>query len=334
MNRTVKKGLAGGLWLVAIAIIPFADAQALTQRSQPSSDASGVIQAVNALRLANGLPAYAVNSILMGTAQAQANYMASIGSWSHSGPGGSTVTQRLLAAGYPLAGDLSLGGFRSENVVMGPGMTPAEAVAAWTGDTIHLHTMLSPDLQDIGAGVAEADGTFYYVIDCARPTGGGVPQAYTPGAEAAYSAGLNEIMVPVSVSTPDAKGEVVHEVQPGQTLWQIAIQYGVKIDDIRRLNQLSAAYVINPGDTLVIKRLGTATPLPPTATRTPTVSPAVLEQTSSPVEPTAIQTLTGTPLPVPGAANVPGAGMAVGVIILAALVAAGLVAWAGRARPI
>src|SRR5512143_1924713 len=138
--------------------------------AQPlSSHASGtpqqLINAVNALRSAHGLPAYNVNSILMGTAQAQADFMASTGSIQHTGPGGVSVTQRILAAGYPLAGDLSLGGFRSENIVGSPGMTPEDAVNAWTGDDPHLHTMLSADLQDIGAGVAESDGVMYYVID-------------------------------------------------------------------------------------------------------------------------------------------------------------------------
>jgi LysM repeat protein len=306
-------------------------AEALAQPREPRSDGAGVIQEVNALRAANGLQPYSVNSILVGTAQGQADYMASIGTWSHTGPGGSSVTQRLLAAGYPLAGDLSLGGFRSENVVMGTGMTPAEAVAAWTGDSIHLHTMLSADLQEIGAGVAERDGTFYYVIDCARPTSGGVPQAYTPGAEAAYSAALNQIIVPVALSTANSAGEIIHEVKPGQSLWQIAIEYGVKIDDIRRMNKLSSAYVINPGDTLVIKQVGTATPAPPTETTTP---PATQAEASESIDTPLPASETPTPTTTSHAPGVPAAGTAVGAIIVTALAAAALVAWVGRARPV
>jgi len=266
----------------------------------------------------------------MGTAQAQADYMASTGSTSHSGPGGISVTQRLLAAGYPLAGDLSLGGFRSENVVMGPGMTAADAVAAWQGDSVHLHTMLSTDLQEIGAGVSEQGGVFYYVIDCARPTTGGLPQAYTPGAESAYSA--SEIIIPVSVSTPNAKGEVIHEVKAGQSLWQIAIDYGVKIDQIRKLNQLPTAYVINPGDTLIIKTVQPPTPAPFTVTPVNTAAPIVIPTTTAAA--TALPTETPTPTPAPPVASPLGAGGAVGAIVLAALAAAGLVAWAGRARQV
>ena len=63
----------------------------------------------------------------MGTAQAQANYMASIGTWSDYGPGGSTLGERLLAAGYPLAGDLSSGGIASQNVIQGTSSMTAQA---------------------------------------------------------------------------------------------------------------------------------------------------------------------------------------------------------------
>ncbi len=314
--------------VLSIDFMPGVEGLALTF----SPSASDVISAVNSLRASHGLPAYAVNSILMGTAQAQADYMASIGTFSHTGPGGSSVTQRLLAAGYPLAGDLSLGGFRSENVVMGSGMTPAEAVASWTTDSLHLNTMLSPDLQEIGAGVAEKDGTFYYVIDCARPTSGGVLQAYTPGAEAALSGGEGDIVVPVAMSTPDKNGDIYHEVKPGQSLWQIAIAYGVKINDILQLNSLGPTPVLQPGDKLLIKRLGTATPQPPTATATVDVGtwtpfPTIEVWTATPTE-------TPTPLPVAPASSLGGAGGAIGAIVVVALAAAGLVAWVGRTRQV
>ncbi len=299
-----------------------------------SASPADVINAVNALRSSHGLPPYSQSSILMGTAQAQADYMASSHTIAHTGPGGVTVTQRLLAAGYPLAGDLSLGGFRSENIVGGYGMTPAEAVQSWTGDSIHLETMLSADLQEIGAGVAtDADGMNYYVIDCARPTGSGVPQAYTPGAESAYSAGLNEIIVPVSMSTPDLNGDIVHVVQSGQSLWQIAIAYGVKIDTIRALNRLPADYLIQPGDKLLIAHVGTATPAPPTSTASPGAAPPTSAPTFSPPTVTPTES-TPTSTPFPAASAVSGTSAAVGAIVITALIAAALVAWAGRSRPV
>jgi hypothetical protein len=293
--------------------------------------ASEVISAVNALRSAHGLPSYTVSSILMGTAQAQADYMASTGSVSHTGPGGVSVTNRLLAAGYPLAGDLSLGGFRSENIVGSPGMTAEGAVSSWTGDDLHLHTMLSADLQEIGAGVAEKDGVTYFVIDCARPTGSGVPVAYTPGAEAALSGG-DDIIMPVSMSTPDPEGNLYHEVQAGQSLWQIAIAYGVKIADIQKLNSLGASTVINRGQKLLIKHVDAPTAGPPTST----VTAELATVTAVPTLPVPTSTLAIAPTVVAAArpSGSTNAGVSVAAIAIVALLSAALVAWAGRARPI
>ena len=321
-----------GICLLALAALsPSSHAAARPRALNSLPSPSQVINAVNGLRVGHGLPPYSVNSILMGTAQDQADYMASTGSITHTGRGGLTVTQRLLAAGYPLAGDLSLGGFRSENIVGSPGMSPEEAVNAWTGDDIHLHTMLSPDLQEIGAGVAQADGVIYYVIDCARPTSSGEPQDYTPGAEAKFSGG-QDIVVPVKMSTPNPQGDLYHEVQPGQSLWSIAIAYGVKINDIRRLNNLDpTSTVIQLGAKLLVKHVGTATPAPPTETatiqaETPTAVPT-LELPTATERPSPTATLTAMPGAVAG-------GGAVAAIVVVALIAAGLVAWAGRSRSI
>ena len=242
--------------LVSLVVIPNERVFARPARL-PSlqSSANDLIAEVNALRVANGLPPYTVSPILMGTAQAQANYMAAIGSVTHSGPGGIQLTQRLLAAGYPLAGDLSLGGFRAENIT-GGNKTAAQAVQGWTGDAPHLNTMLSPDLTEIGAGVAKVGDRYYMVIDCARPTTDGQPQVYTPGPGdlVVGTSAPSDFIVPITKSTPDANGMIYHEVQYGQTLWAIAIEYGVKIDDIRALNNLGPTTDIYQGEKLLVKK--------------------------------------------------------------------------------
>lgn len=317
--------------LLAEIFVPNISGSAWTVEAAPVKSAYDLIDAVNSLRSSHGLPPYSISSILMGTAQAQADYMASIGSWTHTGPDGSSVTQRLLAAGYPLAGDLSLGGFRSENVIMGSGMTPAEAVSAWTGDDPHLHTMLSTDLLEIGAGVAEVDGVYYYVIDCARPTSSGLPQAYTPGVEAQYSASDSQFIVPVIINTPDEKGNIYHEVQQGQSLWQIAIEYKTTIAQIKQLNGL-ASNDIYPGDKLLVARVDTPTPIRPT--ETVAVSPPTVTPLPTAVIFTATPTATETPIPAAPILGPAGAGGAVFAIVLVALIAAGLVAWIGRSRPV
>jgi hypothetical protein len=237
-----------------------------------------LINAVNSLRVSNGLPAYSINSILMYTTQNQADFMAITGNVTHSGPGGISLTGRLLAAGYPLAGDLSLGGFRAENISGGNESTSAESVInGWTGDAPHLNTMLSPNLSEIGAGVAVNGGRVYFVIDCALPTASGAPQVVTTvigGGPAVPAVGA--VIFPVVVSTPNADGDVIHEVKAGQSLWQIAIDYGVKIDDIKLLNNLFDNSIY-PGEKLLIKKETMS------STATPTESPVVEVTASSAV---------------------------------------------------
>jgi len=59
-----------------------------------------IIQRVNALRAAYGVPAYQVDSALMSAAQAQASWGLENKHFGHDGPGGSTPDDRAKAAGY------------------------------------------------------------------------------------------------------------------------------------------------------------------------------------------------------------------------------------------
>jgi len=299
------------------------------------SNTNDLIAEVNSLRGANGLPPYTVSPILMGTAQAQADYMAAIGNVTHSGPGGIGLTQRLLNAGYPLAGELSLGGFRAENITGGPNLTAAQAVSQWQGDALHLNTMLSPNLTEIGAGVAKVGNTYYMVIDCAQPTSSGQLQEYTPGPgdPVVGTSAPNDFIVPIITSTPDENGLVYHDVQYGQTLWAIAIEYGVKIDEIRALNNLGPGTDIYRGDRLLVRK---DAPLPPA---TVTLLPDILPTPSSPVLTatpfstiTPIITQTVTPV-VESAENSSVTGVVVGIVI-ATLLLAGILTWMSSRKPV
>ncbi|MBI1795145.1 MAG: LysM peptidoglycan-binding domain-containing protein [Chloroflexi bacterium] len=340
MNKRLIWTLACLFGLLAIAFAPGTSGSALTLNPATASD---LINAVNDLRASNGLPAYRINSILMEAAQVQADYMASIGTWSDYGPGGTIVGQRLLDAGYPLAGDLSgcrlasyPCGLASQNVIEGSaGMTAKSVVEKWTGDAPHSNTMLSPALQEIGAGVAVAGGTYYYAIDVALASGSKV--SYTPAAPAATvisvsgtPATQDQRISAVIVSTPDENGNIYHVVQPGQTLWQIALAYKTTVEEIKRLNNISSNDIYE-GDKLLIARAGTATPIPPTVTATRDLS------TATPLPTLAVLTeeLTGTATVVPVIPAAGGAGtVSVVAIVVVALFAAGLAAWAGRSRPV
>lgn len=240
------------------------------QQVQPTP--GELINAVNNLRIAYGLPPLTVNSILMYVAQSQADYLlATEGGSGHGRSNGMSLTEQLLSLGYPLGGDLSLGGYRSENYVFGPEMDVQSAVQAWLGDDPHTNTMLSPNYFDIGSGVSIGnDGMVYYVIDTTRHTANGRMQDdYTPapagtvisGITVNGTPGIDQFMVPITLSTPNSGGLLIHEVRSGQTLWSIAIAYNTTILQIRNLNDLPSNDIF-ADQKLLIRRDSVQTRLP------------------------------------------------------------------------
>ncbi|TVQ98605.1 MAG: LysM domain-containing protein [Desulfovibrionales bacterium] len=57
---------------------------------------------------------------------------------------------------------------------------------------------------------------------------------------------------PPQQERPAASRPVTHEVQPGETLFRISRTYGVSVDDLRRLNNISGDR-INPGQVLTVR---------------------------------------------------------------------------------
>jgi murein DD-endopeptidase MepM/ murein hydrolase activator NlpD len=85
-------------------------------------------------------------------------------------------------------------------------------------------------------------------------------------------------------------------VQAGDTLFGIARQYGVSLDDLYRLNRLTPESIIELGQTLVVKT-ATPTAAPPTVTYTPSATPTVVPPTLTLPPPTATPTIPPTPVP-------------------------------------
>jgi len=273
----------------------------LSLQEQPTP--TELINAVNNLRLSRGLNALNVDPILSQTAQSQADaLLASDGAIGHDRPNGITFTQQLLMLGYPLSGDLSQGGYRSENYIMGNGMTVQQVIEIWLGDEPHTNTMISPHRSDIGAGVAIAgDGTVYYVIDTALRTQSGRPQSVatkyfptgvlTTGTPGTQQALISQYIVPIAVATARPDGDVFHRVQYGQSLWAIANQYGTTVGQIQLLNNLGDKTSLNVGQILLICRNATQ-PAP-----LPTTTATLLAVTKVPIPPTQTQATASTAYP-------------------------------------
>jgi uncharacterized protein YkwD len=322
-NGSMRKLIMVLLSLFVFPIIMFSPMgiRAESPTTQNLSTASDVIDAVNDLRSSRGLPPYNSNSILMSIAQVQAEYNLSIRTITHVSSDGLRPFQRALQAGYAVAGDISQGGFFSENITAGVGMTADEAVKQWTEDDPHLTTMISTNLQDIGAGVAVSGNTYYYVIDCGLSTGGTpaaitLPPSYNPP---------QPTMVP---STPNADGSITYTVMGGDTLLGIAIAYNISLNNLLSINDLTTKSVIYTGQKIIIRAAYTPTPTMPTPTPTglPTITPW---PTSTPIA-------TGTPIPpspTPSPAlPVSAARQTVIIIVAAALLISALVVLVGLKR--
>jgi uncharacterized protein YkwD/LysM repeat protein len=337
MRKQSRWFFPGILLLLMVSLAPV---QAASARSMVSKEpmgqpgASELINAVNALRASRGLSALKVHPILMQTAQSQANaLLASGGAVGHSRPGGMTYTEQLIQLGYPLAGDLSLGGFRSENYVFGNNLSVQDAIQFWLGDEPHTNTMLSPNYIDIGAGVAVgSDGTVYLVIDCARPTSSGLPQSdaalvLTVTVES-QSELLNQYIIPVSLSTARPDGLVYHKVQYGQSLWSIAIAYGTTINNLRALNNLSDTTVYE-GQVLIVQRGATQPAISPAAV-TASPSPIPMSLTPTNGEPSASPTMAAPPYTeTPASSKAAGSsspGLMIGIFVLVMMLGAAMAA--------
>ena len=276
--------------------VVFAQEQDDTTPTPSTLSPAEVINAVNDLRLSEGLNALSIHPVLMEVAASQASALAgSGGTIGHQRPCGMTLGQQLLVMGFPLWGDLSLDGYRSENWVAAP--TLEQVISFWLGDADHTNTMLSPNRSSIGAAVAVSDQV-YVVLETALQTSSGqhqttahdiltsVPmtQAACAGQATNGDGSVSQYSVPVAISTAKPDGDVIHEVQYGQTLWSIAVQYNTTIAELKRLNNLPDD-TISPGWKLLIQK-GATQPAPvadspvdangtvvPTETKYPTAIP-------------------------------------------------------------
>ena len=221
-----------------------------------------LILAMNTLRVSYGLPALIEDPIIDGVAQSTASIMAANNMSWHIGD----VRGRLAAAGYGNGGTV----WATENfAVSSVGMGIDEIMAVWS-DADHMRPAVNAAYCNIGAGVAEANGKIYYVLQAAyvseracgspsSPSSGGNPQ---PGTG---SNPISQLIVPVKIATPDPDGKTYHVVQAGQSFWSIAITYQITIHDLEVWNNLSRNIPLQSGQRLFIPNKNTAgfaTPTP------------------------------------------------------------------------
>ncbi|MGZ6317236.1 MAG: NBR1-Ig-like domain-containing protein [Anaerolineales bacterium] len=114
---------------------------------------------INQARAGAGLPALTVNAQLTSAAQAHSIDMACFGFYGHNGSDGSTIQQRIAAAGYPAT--------FSEEMVYASGY-PQAAFDWWMNDPVHHDIIFDTRIRDIGVGYAYvSDSAYggYYTVD-------------------------------------------------------------------------------------------------------------------------------------------------------------------------
>lgn len=255
------------LVLALLLAAPFSSASA------DSISAGDIISMVNGIRTGYGLPALIEDSILDSTAYATAAQMAANGVCAHIGG----ARERIAAAGF--GGGATI--FATENMACARSADLGWLQSVWS-DEVHMWPMTEEKYTHVGAGVyTGSDGTTYYVLHAAYVGEGGSGSVRTPTPSSGENQVTSEPWVePVSVATPQADGSIIHVVKYGQALSTIAEWYGVTVEQIKQLNNLSSDNIY-VGQTLIIR-------LAPTATITPT-------RTTTPRQPTRTPSLTPTP---------------------------------------
>lgn len=271
-----------------------------------NATAEELIYFTNLRRTQYGLSALTVNSILMTAAQQTAEIMAGLQLPGHLGGTTLNISQMGYGDGYTI--------YSTENVAYGTDLTAEYIVYTIWNDNIHNIPVMNPIYCDIGAGVAfDSEGTGYYVLNAAyseirycgeyrAPDGTTLETLYARtdiSEEGSDISTGSQWMQPINKVTPNIEGNIIHEVNYGQTLWGIAIAYNTTIKQIQVLNGYSEDdQTIYVGQKLFIPTSLTPIPnLEPTTSLTP--------QPSITTSPRPIITFTPSPIPLIGNSPTP-----------------------------
>lgn len=273
--------------------------------TQAQDVAGDLLGRINALRASLGLPGYTLNGALSAAAANQAQWMAATGQISHTQSDGSTPSSRAAAAGYG-------GSWVSENIYAGSHAGVGDAWGFWLNSPIHYRGMTNPNYQEIGIASATGDRGRAFVLVFGR-VGGNPIVAARPGAGGSGSAASAP---PSFVVGLDNFGNIMHEVQPEQTIGDILLTYGYTWEDMPEfltLNHKTDEDIrrLQIGEIVLVPPYGgtyTPTPLPegwPTNTPEPedfvatAIAEAAAEATAAALTPTLEIVPTDTPDSVP-----------------------------------
>jgi uncharacterized protein YkwD len=282
-----------------LTLIIFGAVLTTTRAQDVTSDLLG---RVNSLRASLGLPPYTINGALAAAAENQAQWMATTGEVSHVQADGSRPRDRARAAGYDSP-------WISENIYAGRMSSTETAWDFWINSPIHYASLTNTTYSEIGIASATGATKSYVLVFGAPPD----RLPYRPAAQSGSGAsgssdggGQAAPPPPSFVVGLDSTGNIMHEVQPGDTLGDIALIYGYTWDVIPTMlaiNGMSDAdiRVLKQGSVILVPpQDGTYTPTAPGETATPTPSAtAIPVVTDTPASVALAITETPTPVDLP-----------------------------------
>jgi len=239
---------------------------------------SDLLGRINGLRAQLGLAPYALHPALTAAAQNHASWMAANAAASHIQDDGSRPRDRAQAAGYNSS-------WVSENIYIGGRAGVDDAWNFWINSPVHYAGLTSPNYQDIGIATASGAGGQAFVLVFGTMSWGGVSSQNTNSASSGNRSGDNgdaaaAAAPPSFIVGWDASGNIMHEVQPGDTLGDIALLYGYTWEDIPTMLELNGL----SEDDIRALEVGSVFLVPPqSGTYTPT--PAEAESTAEATAP-------------------------------------------------
>lgn len=130
--------------------------------SDPARVSFRMLDGVNALRQAAGVPAVALNSELTAAAATHAQDMSRQNRPWHFGSDGSSPLQRVIRSGYS-------GRFKGE-LIAETYETELETLAAWVEEPGGRNVLLDPEARDLGfSWFQEPSGRLWWVINTGEP---------------------------------------------------------------------------------------------------------------------------------------------------------------------
>jgi len=151
--------------------IACADAGRRPTASTEAAARAAVLCLINVARAERDLPALRAEIHARRAAQRYADALDPRRPLSHAGRSGSTVQDRLAAAGYARGSRSAFDAGEALGRSIGRSSRPAARVTAWLADGPTRRILLSRRYRDAGVGVTVARGKVTFVVDVAAPRG-------------------------------------------------------------------------------------------------------------------------------------------------------------------